>query len=186
MWNPRCLGLAAILIAVVPLSALANTTYVYNLTSSPSEVLGGTNSALSGSITVTGTDGGAFPLLDSASVVSFTFILDDSLTWASSGPNSASIFADSVGFDGTLGDATLSAVSGQWGLANAPGNLYLAYPPDSGGSLGAAWEWDENGIPGDAGTSWSLDLSTPEPASGNMVLCALGVLAVWRWKRRLT
>ena len=175
---------ATILLALAPLSATASTIFVYDLTSDGSGN-GGTDPALSGSITVTGNTGDAFPVLDSVAVLGFTFNMDGFLTWT----NSNTVVLDTVGFDGTLGAATLSPLTGTW-VVDAPppgqGDLDLYSPASPGAEFGQLWDWSQDGSIGDAGFSWSLVLasetsSTPEPATGYMILAAAGLAGLLRW-----
>jgi PEP-CTERM motif len=174
----------AILLALAPLSAIASTIFVYDLTSDGSNN-GGTDPALSGSITVVGDPGDTFPALDSVAVLGFNFNMDGFLTWT----NSNTVVSDTVGFNGTLGAATLSPLTGVW-VVDAPppgqGDLDLYSPASPGAEFGQLWDWSQNGAIGDAGFSWSLVLasetaSAPEPSTGYMLLAAAGLAGLLRW-----
>jgi hypothetical protein len=182
----------AVLMAVTSLTARADTVFVYDLSSDPGLDNSPGYSALSGSITLTGNPGDAFPLLDGAGVTGFSFTMQPYasssyiyFTWT----NSDTISQDNVTFDGTLGASTLTPVNGQWQIGYNNGNdweLYLASPLDS--FEGVSWILTENGNYSQYGESWTLTLasetsSAPEPATFYLLLCPLGVLALWRWRR---
>lgn len=184
------LGTAAIMMMLAPAAAVASTTFVYDLTSDGSHN-GGTDPALTGSITFDGNIGDAVPQLGAAGVTSFQFTVDGDATWN----NTDSTFpADSMGFNGTLGSATLNGTSGNWQIEDPPesnADLYLWGQPNSN-QFDELWGWCVPGVQydcGDLGYSWGLTLASetsdaPEPATGGLVLGALAVFCAGRGLRK--
>jgi hypothetical protein len=174
--------LAVVVFATTPFSAAADI-FVYDLASDGSQN-GGSNRALSGSITVNDSVGAAFPLLDGSSVENFTFTADTHQHWSKTN----SVFADDVGFNGTLGAATLSPSSGNWGISNPLfGNLGLYSAPVA--PFGAMWDWTLNGLTYDFGFTWELKLvsvttTVPEPSTLTLLGLALASMAGRGWRNR--
>ena len=179
------LAVAFLFVLAVVSQARADTLFVYDL-SGPAYL----GSGLSGSITFEGNPGDAVPLLDSPAVHSFSFTMDGFVTWT----NAATILSDNAGFNGTLGDNTLVADSGEWDIFSQPVSnvpLYL-FGYDDSSRYGERWGWchPSGGPCGEIGFSWSLTLASqtviasPEPNTAETTLSALGLLSVGVWVRR--
>ena len=166
-------------------SASAAAVFVYSLTSDGSHN-DGTNPALSGSITVMGNAGDAFPLLDSAAVENINFELDGFMNWSN---GDATVVSDDAVFNGDLGAATLTPSSGDWQLVqNSAPNFLNLYSSFDNANLGELWSWTNGPGTYDLGYSWSLTLQSetdlaPEPASAYLMLAGLAAVPAWLRRR---
>ncbi|HEY4089208.1 MAG TPA: hypothetical protein VGM43_24935 [Bryobacteraceae bacterium] len=169
------------------LSAQAESIFVYSLSTS-GNARGGAN----GTITILGNDGDTMPLLDSATVLSFHFVVDGFVPYDSARP-SMQILSDSLTFDGTLGATTLHGTAGDWEMfdgpeANTP--LDLMGQVDHG-VFNSRWKDCNFGTDAclDFGSGWALTLQSetvvaPEPSTKWFGFDALGAFAIFH-KRRL-